>query len=140
MTCPVCGEKDGACHGDSPVRLTADQLIDIGLKPEQLKPGGTITMADQDEPKGRYPKQEVSPGQKHGYIGDVEVYEPAHNEAGYSNAGDDSPPSSSSSSSSKGKTTRTKQSAADATPAETAIVGSTGTIGGSVDHVSAPKP
>lgn len=133
MTCPICGEKGGACHGDIPVRLTADQLIDIGLKPDQLKPGGTITMADQDEPKARYPKQEVGQGQKHGYIGDVEVYEPEHNEAGFSNA-------ETASSSSKTKSTRSKQSADDVTPKEPDILGSSGTIGGSVDHVSAPTP
>lgn len=92
-------------------------------------------MADQDEPKGRYPKQEVNPGQKAGYIGDIEVYEPAHNEAGFSNAETEGEGPSS-----KGKTTRTKTSAKDVTPEEPAIVGSTGVIGGTVDHVSAPKP
>ena len=35
-------------------------------------------MADQDEPKARYPKAEGLPkGAEHGYLGDVEVYDPA---------------------------------------------------------------
>lgn len=35
-------------------------------------------MADPQEPKARYPQQEVNEGQKHGYIGeDVEVYDEA---------------------------------------------------------------
>lgn len=42
-------------------------------------------MADQSEPKARYPKQEVAEGQKHGYIGDVEIYDPAEAEAGHTN-------------------------------------------------------
>lgn len=133
MICPVCGAESASCHGSIPVLLTADQLADIGLKPDELKPGGTITMADQEEPKGRYPKQEVNPGQKAGYIGEVDVYEPEHHEAGFSNAETET-------SSSKAKSTRTKQSAADSAPAEKAIVGASGTIGGTVDHVSAPKP
>jgi hypothetical protein len=123
VICPVCGEKGGACHGSVPVRLTADQLADIGLKPEDLKPGGTISMADQTEPKSRYPKQEVAEGQKHGYIGDVETYDPPQSEPGYSNA----------------KTTTTKQSAKDVTPAEKPIAGATGLVGGTVDNVKAPK-
>jgi hypothetical protein len=87
VICSVCGEKDGACHGNVPVRLTADQLVDIGLKPDQLKAGGTIVMAETiEEPKARYPKVDpdsLQPGAKHGYIGSVEVYDP--NEPGHSN-------------------------------------------------------
>lgn len=128
MICPVCGEKGGACHGSVPVRLTADQLTDIGLKPDKLEPGGTIVMADSTEPQGRYPKQEVSPGQKHGYIGDIEVYDPPQAEAGYSNA---------ETTTTRSTTTRTTKE--DVTPAEKPIVGSTGLVGGTVDNVSAPR-
>jgi hypothetical protein len=35
-------------------------------------------MADQQEPKARYPKADGLPeGAEHGYLGDVEVYDPA---------------------------------------------------------------
>lgn len=41
-------------------------------------------MADQPEPKARYPKAKgLQEGAKHGYIGDVEVYDP--DEPGRSN-------------------------------------------------------
>ena len=43
-------------------------------------------MADNEEPKARYPKVDpdsLQPGAKHGYIGAVEVYDPA--EPGHSN-------------------------------------------------------
>jgi hypothetical protein len=86
VTCPICGEKGGACHGSVPVLLTPDQLKDIGLKPEDIKPGGTIQMADQEEPKARYPKVDpdtLPKGAEHGYIGAVEVYDPAN--PGHSN-------------------------------------------------------
>ena len=60
-------------------------------------------MADQNEPKARYPRQEVAEGQKHGYIGDVEVYDPVGvGEPGYSNV----------------KTERTEKTAADSVPPE----------------------
>ena len=85
MTCPVCGSP--ACAGEAPaVTLTADQLKDLGIKPEDIKPGGTIAMADQVEPKARYPKEDpdnLQKGAKHGYLGDVETYDP--NEPGHSN-------------------------------------------------------
>lgn len=75
-------------------------------------------MADQSEPKGRYPRQEVSKGQKHGYIGEVEVYDPPEQEAGYSNA---EPPKAA-------RSTTTRASAKDSAPAEKPVVGTTGTI------------
>lgn len=66
-------------------------------------------MADPTgEPKGRYPKQEVNDGQKHGYIGDVEVYDPNFQEAGFSNA---------------------QATAEDQAPAEKPVAGVTGTTG-----------
>lgn len=43
-------------------------------------------MADQEEPKARYPKVDpdsLAEGAEHGYIGSVEVYDP--NSAGHSN-------------------------------------------------------
>lgn len=43
-------------------------------------------MADQEEPKARYPKADpdsLPKGAKHGYLGAVEVYDP--NEPGHSN-------------------------------------------------------
>lgn len=84
MLCMVCGLPD--CAGEFPVRLTAEQLKDIGVKPEDIKPGGTIQMADQQEPQGRYPKVDpdtLPKGAKHGYIGSVEVYDA--NDPGHSN-------------------------------------------------------
>ena len=72
-----------------------------------------------DEPKARYPKQEVSEGQEHGYIGEVEVYEPPTSEGGFSNVETEAPAP-------KGKTTT--KSAADAAPEETPIAGESGTI------------
>lgn len=86
-------------------------------------------MADQNEPKARYPRQEVSPGQKHGYIGEVETYERPESGAGYSNAETTKP----------GKTTTTKATAASTTPAEKPIVGAAGLIGGTVDNVEPPE-
>lgn len=93
-------------------------------------------MADPTEPKARYPRQEVSPGQKHGYIGEVEVYDPPEQEAGFSNAeaamaGGKAPRG--------GRSTTTNVSVDDVTPTEKPIVGSTGLVGGTVDNVSAPK-
>lgn len=87
-------------------------------------------MADQTEPKGRYPRQEVAEGQEHGYIGEIEVYDPPENAAGYSNAEAPAQP--------KG-TSKSNKTAADSAPAEVPIVGAAGLIGGTVDHVSAPK-
>lgn len=77
-------------------------------------------MADQTEPKARYPRQEVNKGQKHGYIGEVEVYDPPEAEGGFSNA--QAP-----------KTTR--QTAKDTAPEEKPVAGLTGTI----DDVKAAK-
>lgn len=34
-------------------------------------------MAGEGDAKARFPRQEVHEGQKHGYLGDVEVYDPA---------------------------------------------------------------
>jgi hypothetical protein len=116
LNCPVCGQANGTCHGAEPVILTTEQAADIGLKPEQLT-GGTITV-NQKEPQIRYPKQEVADGQEHGYIGDVEVYDPPQQEAGFSNA---EPPA-------QPKTTRTSQTAADAAPAEQPVVGDAGAL------------
>lgn len=93
-------------------------------------------MADSTEPKGRYPKQEVNPGQKHGYIGEVDVYDPPEQEAGFSNA---DTAAAGGTSSRAGKSTTTKTSAADVTPEEKPIVGAQGLVGGTVDNVSAPK-
>jgi hypothetical protein len=63
-------------------------------------------MADQQEPKARYPKAEGLPkGAKHGYLGDVEVYDP--NDPGASNVTHETAPTE------------------DAT---TPVTGSTGTI------------
>lgn len=87
-------------------------------------------MADSAEPKGRYPRQEVSEGQVHGYIGDVDVYDPPEQEPGYSNA--------STKPAGKSKTTHTDQSIEDVTPKEKPIVGATGLVGGTVDNVKAP--
>lgn len=72
-------------------------------------------MADQDEPKARYPRQEVNEGQVHGYLGDVEVYDPVKSESGFSNA-----------KAGKGKTTHV--SAKDAAPAEEPVAGETGAV------------
>lgn len=33
-------------------------------------------MAGEGDAKARFPRQEVHQGQKHGYLGDVEVYDP----------------------------------------------------------------
>lgn len=88
-------------------------------------------MADQTEPKARYPRQEVSEGQKHGYIGEVEVYDPPQAEGGYSNVETAAP--------AKPKGTTTNKTAKDATPEEKPIVGAQGLVGGTVDNVSAPK-
>jgi hypothetical protein len=41
-------------------------------------------MAGEGDAKARFPRQEVAPGQKHDYLGDVEVYDAP--EAGHSNA------------------------------------------------------
>ena len=71
-------------------------------------------MAQDSEPKARYPKQAVADGQEHGYIGDVEVYEPIG--GGSSNVAG---------------TKRTNKSASDSTPPEEIGVspkGDTGTI------------
>lgn len=78
-------------------------------------------MSDQDEPKARYPRQEVADGQKHGYIGNVEVYDPPENAAGHSNA------------------KATNQSAKDVQPSEKPIVGDAGVLGGTTENVAAPK-
>jgi hypothetical protein len=112
IACPICGSAGHANHGP-PVQLTPDQLRDLGIKPEDL-PGGFTIMADQTEPKGRYPRQEVAEGQVHGYIGEVEVYDPPQAEAGYSNA--------------KAPKT-TKASAKDSAPAEAPVAGEKGVIG-----------
>jgi hypothetical protein len=64
---------------------------------------------DQEEPKARYPRQEVADGQKHGYIGEVEVYDPVESKAGHSNV------------------TTTKASAKDSAPAERPVAGKVGT-------------
>lgn len=45
-------------------------------------------MAGEGDAKARYPRQEVNEGQKHGYLGDVDVYEPEP-EAGRSNVAAD---------------------------------------------------
>lgn len=34
-------------------------------------------MAGEGDAKARFPRQEVHEGQKHGYLGDVEVFDPA---------------------------------------------------------------
>lgn len=83
-------------------------------------------MADQTEPKGRYPRQEVSEGQKHGYIGEVEVYDPPEQEAGFSNA--EAPKAQK-----PAKATTTKATAKDSAPAEKPVVGSTGVLGADDD-------
>lgn len=105
-------------------------------------------MADATEPKGRYPRQEVAEGQKHGYIGEVEVYDPPHAEAGYSNAdtapaggnrstgSDSSSTGSRSSSSSRSRSTTTRQTAKDVTPAAKPVAGTTGVVGGPDDDSS----
>lgn len=136
IACLICGETGGTCHGSVPVRLTADQLADIGLTPDKLEPGGTIVMADTTEPKARYPRQEVAEGQKHGYIGEVEVYDPPQQEPGYSNSAE-APAGGKASSGGKSKTTNV--SAKDVTPEEKPIAGATGLVGGTVDHVEAPS-
>lgn len=33
-------------------------------------------MAGEGDAKARFPRQEVNDGQKHGYLGDVDVYDP----------------------------------------------------------------
>lgn len=98
-------------------------------------------MADATEPKGRYPRQEVAEGQKHGYIGEVEVYDPPHAEAGYSNAdtapaGGNRSTGSRSSSSSRSRSTTTRQTAKDVTPAAKPVAGTTGVVGGPDDDSS----
>lgn len=93
-------------------------------------------MADSTEPKARYPRQEVSAGQKHGYIGEVEVYDQPQQEAGYSNS---ESATAGGTSSKAGKSTTTKATAADVTPEEKPIAGATGLVGGTVDNVAPPK-
>lgn len=46
-------------------------------------------MAGEGDVKARFPKQEVGDGQKHGYLGDVEVYEPEETAPGFSNTAAD---------------------------------------------------
>ena len=77
---------------------------------------------DNQEPKARYPRQEVADGQEHGYIGEVEVYDPPEQTGGFSNAetADEKP--------AKSKSQTTKQTAADAAPEEAPIAGEAGTI------------
>lgn len=68
---------------DTHIYLTPDQVRDLGLKPDDLK--GRIRMAT-DEPKARYPKVDpdtLPEGAQHGYLGEVEVYDPA--QPGHSN-------------------------------------------------------
>lgn len=68
-------------------------------------------MADQQEPKASFPRQEVSEGQVHGYIGNVEMTEPP--EPGDSNVKSVKAPSG---------------DKAKSAPEDKAIAGSTGTL------------
>lgn len=42
-------------------------------------------MAGEGDAKARFPRQEVNEGQEHGYLGDVEVYDPEVHAPGHSN-------------------------------------------------------
>lgn len=43
-------------------------------------------MAGEGDARARFPRQDVNEGQKHGYLGDVEIYEPDVAAPGHSNA------------------------------------------------------
>lgn len=43
-------------------------------------------MAGEGDAKARFPRQQVGDGQKHGYLGDVETYDPAVEAPGHTNA------------------------------------------------------
>jgi hypothetical protein len=72
IACPVCGETFGACRGSAPaVVLTPEQRFDIG----EITAKEYAAMTAQEDPKPRFPRQDVGDGQVHGYVGDVEVYD-----------------------------------------------------------------
>lgn len=81
-------------------------------------------MTDNAEPKARFPRQEVNEGQEHGYLGDVEVYDPPQQEGGFSNVSSDA--EAAPAAAPKGKVTHV--TAEDMAPDQPAQAGESGTI------------